>query len=129
MSPRTAAPPAVPASTQELQLAHPSGEFETLHALCRSSAFFDPVLARATKDIAPMTLWSLDEAITGALVVAEVCSSRQSPSRARPQSCRGVRIKRRLIEAGSVCLAFSHDILEQPLARRGPITARTRDPG
>ena len=33
---------------------------------------------------------------------------------------RGVQIKRRAIEAGSAGLAFSHDILEELLARRGP---------
>jgi V8-like Glu-specific endopeptidase len=97
------------------------GEFDNAARFVPLERFFEPVLACVTKDVAPTTLWSLDSTITGSLVVGRglffeaVSSAGQEGSRVR-----GVRIKRRVIDAGSVGLAFSHDMLEQLVARRGP---------
>ena len=80
-------------------------------------------------DIAPTTLWSLDETVTGTLVIGRgpffqaISSAGEAGSRVR-----GLRIKRRQIEAGSVGLSFSYDMLEKVLARRGPAHRLVRVP-
>jgi hypothetical protein len=79
------------------------------------------VLDFVRADTAPSSLWSLDGTTDGPLVVGRslffdaISKAGEAGSRVR-----GVRIKRRAIEAESPGLAFSHDILEQLLPRRGP---------
>jgi V8-like Glu-specific endopeptidase len=107
---------------KELQLVgiH-QGEFDNAARFVPLERFFEPVFACVTKDVAPTTLWSLDATVTGSLVVGRglffeaVSSAGEAGVRVR-----GVRIKRRRIDAGSVGLAFSYDMLEQLMARRGP---------
>jgi hypothetical protein len=97
------------------------GEFDDTARFVPLGRFVEHVFAFVKEDVAPTTLWSLDSTVTGSLVVgrglffAAISSAGEAGSRVR-----GVRIKRRQLEAGSVGLAFSYDILEQLLPRRGP---------
>jgi Trypsin-like peptidase domain len=97
------------------------GEFDDKARLVPLKLFLDSVLERVKRDTAPPTLWSLDGTITGTLVVGRnlffeaISSAGESGTRVR-----GIRIKRKSIEAGSAGLAYSHDILEQLLLRKGP---------
>jgi Trypsin-like peptidase domain len=107
---------------QELQLlgVH-QGEFDNTARFVPLERFFEPVLACVTRDVAPTMLWSLDSTITGSLVVGRGLFFEAVSSAGEPGSrVRGVRIKRRALDTGSVGLAFSYDMLEQLLARRGP---------
>jgi hypothetical protein len=107
---------------QELQLLgiH-QGEFDNTARFVPLDRFLDPVLECVRKDIAPPTLWSLDGTSTGSLVVGRgLFFEAVSKAGEAGNRVRGVRIKRRAIEAGSVGLAYSHEVLEQLLARRGP---------
>ena len=97
------------------------GQFDNTARFVPLDRFFDHVLAYVKADIAPTTLWSLDGTVTGPLVIGRGLFFEAISSAGEPGSrVRGVRIKRRQIEAGSVGLAFSHDMLEMLLPRRGP---------
>ena len=83
--------------------------------------FLAQVLEHVKKDTTPPTLWSLDGTVTGQLVVARdlffeaIAAAGETSKRVR-----GIRIKRKEIDAGAAGLAFSHDILEKLLPRKGP---------
>jgi hypothetical protein len=82
--------------------------------------FVTPVLEQVVQDKEPAMLWSLDGTPAGALVVGRGEFFRAVAVAGHPgRRVRGVRIKRRVVGAGSAGLAFSHDILEALLARRG----------
>jgi V8-like Glu-specific endopeptidase len=97
------------------------GAFDDTARFVPIDRFVDRVLDFVKMDTAPMSLWSLDGTTAGPLVVGRslffdaISKAGEASSRVR-----GVRIKRRAIDAGSSGLAFSHDILEQLLPRRGP---------
>jgi V8-like Glu-specific endopeptidase len=97
------------------------GEFDDTARFVPLDRFVDRVLDFVRVDTAPTSLWSLDGTTAGPLVVGRslffdaISEAGEASSRVR-----GVRIKRRAIDAGSPGLAFSHDILEQLLTRRGP---------
>jgi hypothetical protein len=82
--------------------------------------FVAPVLEQIARDREPAMLWSLDGTPAGVLVVGRGELFRSVAVAGNPgRRVRGVRIKRRAIDAGSAGLAFSHDILVALLARRG----------
>jgi hypothetical protein len=97
------------------------GEFDAVARFVPLDRFLDPLLDVVKEDTAPTMLWSLDGTIAGPLVVGRdlffeaISRAGESGSRVR-----GVRLKRTSIEAGSVGLAFSYDIFEQLLPRKGP---------
>lgn len=97
------------------------GEFDATARFVPAERFLDSILEYVRKDVAPPSLWSLDGTITGPLVIGRnpffqaVAAAGDEGSRVR-----GVRIKRTVIESGSTSLAFSCDILERLLIRRGP---------
>lgn len=96
------------------------GAFDDTARFVPLDRFVDRVLGFVKVDTAPTSLWSLDGTTAGPLVVGRslffdaISKTGEASSRGR-----GVRIKRRAINAGSSGLAFSHDILEQLLSRRG----------
>jgi V8-like Glu-specific endopeptidase len=97
------------------------GEFDDTARFVPLDRFVNRVLGFVKADTAPTSLWSLDGTPAGPLVVGRsllfdaVAKAGEASSRVR-----GVRIKRRAIDSGSAGLAFTHDILEQLLPRRGP---------
>lgn len=96
------------------------GQFDSEARFVPAQCFVDSILEHVRNDIAPPTLWSLDGTVTGPLVIGRssffgaIAEAGKDDSRVR-----GVRIKRAVIESNSTGLAFSHDILQQLLARRG----------
>lgn len=97
------------------------GEFDNVKRFVPAERFIDSIIDIVRDDVAPPTLWSLDGTVDGPLVIARtpffraIAVAGESGSRVR-----GVRIKRTAVDSGSRGLAFSHDILEQLLIRRGP---------
>jgi len=71
------------------------------------------------KDIAPTTLWSLDGTASGAFVIGRDLFFQAVAAAREGSRVRGLRIKRRDLNAGTTGLAFSHEILTQLLTRRG----------
>lgn len=97
------------------------GRFDKTRRFVPAELFVDDVLEFVSKDVAPTTLWSLDGTPTGPLVVGRNPFFRAVAAAGDPTGrVRGVRIKRTDLDATSTGLAFSHDILQQLLARRGP---------
>lgn len=81
----------------------------------------DALREHVIADVAPTSLWSLDGTAAGDLVVGRSLYFEALASTVDPSSrVRGVRIKRRKIDAGPAGLAFSHNVLEKLLTRRGP---------
>lgn len=71
-------------------------------------------------DIAPRTLWSLDGTENGAFVIGrDLFFEAVAEAGGEGGRVRGLRIKRRDLNAGTTGLAFSHEILTQLLTRRG----------
>lgn len=97
------------------------GRFDKTRRFVPAELFVDEILEFVSKDVAPTTLWSLDGSPTGPLVVGRNTFFRAIAAAGDPTGrVRGVRIKRTDLDATSTGLAFSHDILHQLLARRGP---------
>ena len=97
------------------------GDYDTEKRFVPLYRFLDQALEYIKKDVAPAKLWSLDGTFRGKLVVGRdlffetIAAAGEASKRVR-----GIRIKRKAIGSGAAGLAFSHDILEQLLARRGP---------
>lgn len=71
-------------------------------------------------DLAPLGLWSLDGTVDGPLVVARDLLFEAIAAASAPVTrVRGLRVKRRRIEAGSAGLPFTHDILAALVSRKG----------
>lgn len=96
-------------------------QFDTGARFVPIERFIDSILERVRADVAPRTLWSLDGTTSGRLVIGRgrffqaIAAAGDEGSRVR-----GVRVKRAAIGLASTGLAFSLDILEQLLVRRGP---------
>lgn len=83
--------------------------------------FIDPVLDFVQTDLAPPALWSLDDTITGPLVIGRNAFFEAVAAAGAPAGrVRGVRIKRTAIDSDPKGLSYSCDILERLLLRRGP---------
>jgi Trypsin-like peptidase domain len=83
--------------------------------------FVDLIRDIVSTDVAPPTLWSLDGTPAGPLVIGRDPFFRAVAAAADPSGrVRGIRVKRKSADAPSTGLAFSHDILQQLLIRRGP---------
>lgn len=96
------------------------GEFDTVGRFVPLERFVDPVLEVVRKDIAPQSLWSLDETVTGQLVVGrDLLFEAIAKAGGSGGRVRGVRVKRKAVEGGATGLAFTHDILERLLPRKG----------
>ena len=97
------------------------GDYDTEKRFVPLYRFVDQVITHVKNDVAPTKLWSLDGTDAGKLVVGRdlffetIAAAGESSKRVR-----GIRIKRKVIGSGSAGLAFSHDILEELLVRRGP---------
>jgi hypothetical protein len=84
------------------------------------SLFVADLRPQVEKDIAPTTLWSLDGTQSGAFVIGrDLFFQAVSAAGGEGSRIRGLRIKRRDLNAGTTGLAFSHEILTQLLTRRG----------
>jgi Trypsin-like peptidase domain len=92
------------------------GEFGRLVPLSLFIADLRPVV---DNDIAPTTLWSLDGTESGAFVIGrDLFFQAVAAAGGEDSRIRGLRIKRRDLNAGTTGLAFSHEILAQLLTRR-----------
>ncbi|GAA2000825.1 trypsin-like serine peptidase [Microbacterium ulmi] len=96
-------------------------EFDHVARFVPAELFVDSIREIVSRDVAPPTLWSLDATPTGPLVIGRNSFFRAVAAAADPDGrVRGVRIKRTNVDSSTTGLAFSHDILEQLLLRRGP---------
>ncbi len=84
------------------------------------SRFIADLRPLVEKDIAPRALWSLDGTENGAFVIGrDLFFEAVAEAGGQGSRVRGLRIKRRDLNAGTTGLAFSHQILTQLLTRRG----------
>ena len=84
------------------------------------SLFIADLRPLVEEDIAPRTLWSLDDTENGAFVIGrDLFFEAVKEAGGEGSRIRGMRIKRRDLNSGTTGLAFSHEMLTQLLIRRG----------
>jgi hypothetical protein len=103
------------------------GKWKGAGRLVPLSLFIADLRPFVEADIAPRILWSLDGTENGALVIGrDLFFDAVAEAGGDGGRVRGLRIKRRDLNAGTTGLAFSYEILARLLIRRGPGHALVR---